>query len=71
MKFLIYTSILLLAVCFSWKKNEGGIDGYVYPLFPSCTDVYTPVCACNNVTYTNKCHAVNADVITWTDGACN
>ncbi len=70
MKVLIFTYILLLAVCSSCTKKEKCINGYAYPRFASCLDIYTPVCGCDNVTYTNECHAVNADVSTWTEGEC-
>ena len=35
-----------------------------------CTMDYTPVCGCDEVTYSNACVAVAAGVLTWTDGAC-
>jgi hypothetical protein len=36
----------------------------------ACFEVYMPVCGCNNVTYSNDCHAANAGVTSWTEGAC-
>jgi len=71
MKILIYTSILLLAVCFSCKKKEECINGYAYPNQGDCIDQYNPVCGCDNITYTNLCHAINADLSSWTEGECN
>ena len=71
MKILIFTSILVLAVCFSCTKDEKCINGYAYPNQGVCTMDYTPVCGCDHVTYTNKCHATNADLSSWTEGACN
>ncbi len=35
-----------------------------------CTQVYSPVCGCNNSTYSNECHARAAGVLSWTQGEC-
>ena len=71
MKILIYTSILVLAVCFSCKKKEECINGYAYMYAGPCSMVYLPVCGCDNITYTNLCHAINADLSSWTEGERN
>lgn len=34
-----------------------------------CLEVYSPVCGCNNKTYTNSCHAECIGV-TYIEGAC-
>ncbi len=35
-----------------------------------CTEIYDPVCGCNNVTYSNECEALCASITEYTDGAC-
>lgn len=35
-----------------------------------CTDLYDPVCGCNNVTYSNKCEAQKAGVKKFKKGKC-
>ena len=34
-----------------------------------CLEVYSPVCGCNNKTYTNSCHA-ECSGVTYVEGAC-
>lgn len=36
----------------------------------ACTEQYDPVCGCNNVTYSNSCHADANGVLSYTQGAC-
>lgn len=36
-----------------------------------CTEEYAPVCGCDNVTYSNSCHAECAGVKNYTEGPCN
>lgn len=71
MKTLIFISTLLVAVFFSCKKNDTCVDGYANPIAYYCGDTPNPVCGCDNVTYNNKCDAINADLVSWTDGKCN
>ncbi len=35
-----------------------------------CIEVYDPVCGCNNVTYSNSCHAECAGITEYTMGKC-
>ncbi len=35
-----------------------------------CDDDYTPVCGCDDETYSNYCYAINAGVTNWTEGEC-
>jgi len=35
-----------------------------------CTQVYEPVCGCNNITYSNECEAQCHGISDFTAGAC-
>ncbi|MDC7995813.1 Kazal-type serine protease inhibitor family protein [Altibacter sp. HG106] len=50
------------ATCIDESKIEK--EGY-------CTYEYAPVCGCNQVTYSNECHARKSGVTTWTQGSCD
>ena len=42
------------------QTNQGGV----------CTADFTPVCGCNNKTYSNVCNAENVGITTYTQGTC-
>ena len=35
-----------------------------------CTEIYDPVCGCNDITYSNTCYAAANGVLTWEKGEC-
>ena len=36
-----------------------------------CIEIYAPVCGCDDITYSNECHATCAGVQSVTEGECN
>jgi hypothetical protein len=54
----------------SQTPSENCIDETLIEPDALCTEQYEPVCGCNNVTYSNSCHATNAGVTSYVDGAC-
>lgn len=36
----------------------------------ACYEIYAPVCGCDNVTYSNDCHAECAGITDYTSGEC-
>lgn len=57
-----------------WKRGKcvktGCIDESKIKRDVPCTDIYAPVCGCNNQTYNNKCLAAISGVTSWTNGPC-
>tara|TARA_Y100001935_G_scaffold192124_1_gene160324 strand:- start:794 stop:1039 length:246 start_codon:yes stop_codon:yes gene_type:complete len=65
--FLILFSGLLLSVI-SCKGEQDDVIGdcFVSPEPDRiCTEEYKPVCACNNIVYSNSCYAEKAGNLKW------
>ena len=69
MKHLILSFLLLINMC---DKDDDQTSCINNPISPDvvCIEIYEPVCGCNEVTYSNACHATASGVSTWTDGEC-
>ena len=65
MKFnLIFLMLLIFVSC---GDGEGVLgDCYVSPDPDAvCIEIYEPVCACNNIVYSNSCEAKKAGNLSW------
>ena len=65
MKFnLIFLMLLIFVSCGDDEDVLG--DCYVSPDPDAvCIEIYEPVCACNNIVYSNSCEAEKAGNLSW------
>lgn len=57
--------------CGDKKKPNKCIDPKLVNKNAGCYEIYSPVCGCDNVTYSNDCYAKNTGVTSWKAGECN
>ncbi|MEO0878055.1 MAG: Kazal-type serine protease inhibitor domain-containing protein [Bacteroidota bacterium] len=69
-KFLFF--VFLAFVMSSCTKSDDIDPNCVEDLNPNCIciEIYEPVCGCNEVTYSNSCHAECAGILNYTPGPC-
>ena len=68
---LCFALLMLSFTCTNDDVNVINTDCLTDPTPDTvCTMDYTPVCGCDEVTYSNACVAGAAGVLKWTDGAC-
>lgn len=63
-------TILFLSIGFNACNNEADCEEGTPNPNCACYEIYAPVCGCNNVTYSNDCHAECAGVSDYTEGVC-
>ncbi|MDA9593705.1 Kazal-type serine protease inhibitor [Flavobacteriaceae bacterium] len=68
MKKSIFTFLIFLILSCNSKEEESNVLGdCVVPAKPDviCTKDYKPVCACNDIVYSNSCEAEKAGNLKW------
>ena len=61
---LIFMMLLIFVSCGDGEDVLG--DCYVSPDPDAvCIEIYEPVCACNNIVYSNSCEAEKAGNLSW------
>ncbi len=61
---LIFLMLLIFVSCVDDEDVLG--DCYVSPDPDAvCIEIYEPVCACNNIVYSNSCEAEKAGNLSW------
>jgi len=63
-----YNLLIILILMFSCEQNTDDIIGDCF-VSPNpdmvCTEIYQPVCACNDLVYSNSCYAERAGNLKW------
>jgi hypothetical protein len=77
-RIISYSILFILLIYFSsCNKNdeitpeeEPCIDTELINQTTVCYEIYTPVCGCNEMTYSNDCIAESNGILSYVDGAC-
>lgn len=67
--YILFLTGIILVSC-TKDENNDCVDESKVNVNSPCTFEYSPVCGCNNITYSNQCDAENHGVTSWTNGPC-